>query len=91
VCRYKWRDAKGQEQVSEHRVDAEDQMWRELRHSHIADVGSAAAARLKEFANSKLARVEREGAWLSEFPGYVLRMCSYAPNPSFSSMTCTLQ
>jgi hypothetical protein len=36
-------------------------MWRELRHAHIADVGNTASVRLKEFANSKLARVEREG------------------------------
>jgi hypothetical protein len=37
-------------------------MWEELRHAHIADVGNAASNRMREFADSKLARVEREGA-----------------------------
>ena len=59
--RYKWNDAKGQAQTSEHLVDSEDPMWAELRHAHIADVGNTASTRLKEFANSKLARLEREG------------------------------
>ena len=61
ACRYKWNDAKGQAQTSEHLVDSEDPMWAELRHAHIADVGNTASTRLKEFANSKLARLEREG------------------------------
>jgi syntaxin-binding protein 1 len=64
VFKYHWRNAKGEDQSSEHLVDCSDAMWVELRHSHIAEVVGVATERLKEFTNSRLARVEREGAYV---------------------------
>jgi Sec1 family len=62
VFKYTWKNAKGEAQSSEHVVDSTDPMWADLRHMHVAEVADVATSRLKEFTESRLARVEREGA-----------------------------
>ena len=62
VFKYTWKDAKGEEQSSEHIVDSTDSLWADLRHTHVAEVVEVANAKLKDFTNSRMARVEREGA-----------------------------
>ena len=61
VFKYTWKDAKGEEQSSEHVVDSTDSLWADLRHTHVAEVVEVANSKLKDFTNSRMARVEREG------------------------------
>lgn len=68
VFKYAWQNAQGEQQSSEHVVDSTDPMWAELRHAHIAEVVQVASARLKEFTNSRLARVEKAGVLHSVQP-----------------------
>lgn len=66
ACRYSAETASGKTEVKDHILDdSSDELWRELRHEHIADVYSSLSKRFTDFQDkNKAAKYQTgKGEW----------------------------